>query len=81
MPPEVTPNMTEHATPDHPGDVEPEPHGSDDHGADHGHDDHAHESEALGPVDVMAWGAFVLGAGLGLAVAFVIALATADLPG
>lgn len=71
--------MTEAATPDHPGDVSAEPHGSGDHGEDHGHDDHAHESEALGPVDVTAWGAFVLGAGLGLAVALVIALATADL--
>ena len=71
--------MTEHATPNHPGDVDPELHGSSDHGADDGHDDHGHEPESLGPVDVMAWGAFVLGAGLGLAVAFCIALATADL--
>ena len=71
--------MTEHATPNHPGDIDPEPHGSSDHGGDDGHDDHGHEPETLGPVDVMAWGAFVLGAGLGLAVAFCIALATADL--
>ena len=73
--------MTEHTTPHRPGDVDAEPHGSDDHGADHGHDDHAHEPEPLGPVDVIAWGAFVLGAGLGLVVALCIALATADLPG
>ena len=73
--------MTEQATPDHPADADSEPHGSGDHGADHGHDDHAHEPEALGPVDVLAWSAFVLGAGLGLAVALCIALATADLPG
>lgn len=72
--------MTEHATPNHPGDIDGEPHGSGDHGADGGHDDHAHEPEPLGPVDVFAWGAFVLGAGLGLAVALCIALATADLP-
>lgn len=73
--------MTEHATPDHPADVDPAPHGTSDHGAAHGHDDDGHEPEALGSVDVMAWGAFVLGAGLGLAVALCIALATADLPG
>jgi hypothetical protein len=72
--------MPEHATSDHTGDVDPEPQGTGDHGTDHGHDDHAHEPEALGPVDVMAWGAFVLGAGLGLVVAFCIFLATADLP-
>jgi len=73
--------MTEHATPNQPGDADADTHGTGDHGADDGHDDHAHEPEALGPVDVMAWGAFILGAGLGLAVAFCIALATADLPG
>jgi len=73
--------MTEQTTPSHPGDVDTEPHGSDDHGADHGHDDHAHEPEPLGPVDIFAWGAFVLGAALGLAVAFCIALATADVSG
>lgn len=33
-----------------------------DHGEDHGHDDHAHvEDEALGPIDVAAWGAGLLG--------------------
>ena len=73
--------MTENTTLHRPGDVDAEPHGSDDHGADHGHDDHAHEPEPLGPVDVIAWGAFVLGAGLGLAVALCIALATAALTG
>jgi hypothetical protein len=73
--------MTEQATPDHPADADLDPHGSGAHGADHGHDDHAHEPEALGPVDVLAWSAFVLGAGLGLVVALCIALATADLPG
>jgi hypothetical protein len=55
-------------------------HGAADDGEDGGHDDHGHDAEALGPVDVMAWGAFVLGAGLGLAVAICIALATADIP-
>jgi hypothetical protein len=65
----------EHATPHNPGDVEDETHGVGDHGEDHGHDDHAHESEPLGPVDVYAWAAFAAGAGLGLVVAFCIALA------
>lgn len=48
------------------------PHGTaDDHGADHGHDDHGdHGGEALGPIDVPAWGALVLGIVLGLIVVF-----------
>jgi hypothetical protein len=71
----------ENATPDHAGDVDNETHGVVDHGDEHGHYDHGHESEAIGPVDVYAWGAFVLGTGLGLAVALCIALATGDLPG
>jgi hypothetical protein len=42
---------------------------ADDHGDDHGHDDHAHGGdEALGPIDVTAWGAAVLGIVLGLIV-------------
>jgi hypothetical protein len=45
------------------------PHGAaDDHGGTHGHDDHAHGSDALGPVDMRAWGAAVLGIALGLVV-------------
>ena len=70
----------EHATPDHPGDVEDEPHGTGDHGDDHGHDDHGHESEALGSIDTQAWGAFVLGIVLGLAVAVSIALSVGGVP-
>jgi hypothetical protein len=48
------------------------PHESpDDHGGDHGHDDHAHGGgEALGPIDVTAWGALLLGIALGLVVLF-----------
>jgi hypothetical protein len=38
--------------------------------ADHGH---GHESEALGPIDVQAWGALVLGIALALIVALSIA--------
>lgn len=49
-------------------------HGSmDDHGGDHGHDDHnmgeGHAMTALGPIDVTAWGAAILGIVLGIAVA------------
>jgi hypothetical protein len=46
------------------------PHESaDDHGGDHGHDDHAHGGgEALGPIDITAWGAAILGVLLGLVV-------------
>lgn len=72
--------MTEHATPDHPGDAENAVHGAGDHGEEHGQDDHGHAEEPLGPIDVIAWGSFVLGIGLGLVVAFCIALATSDLP-
>ena len=71
----------EHATPHHPGDVEGEAHGVGDHGEADGHDDHGHAPEdRLGPIDLVAWGSFALGIGLGLAVAFCIALATGDLP-
>ena len=59
-----------------PGDVPDEAHGPADHGEDHGHDDHAHGSDALGPIDVERWGAFLVGTGLGLIVALGIALAT-----
>jgi hypothetical protein len=64
----------------HPGEVEDETHGAGDHGEDHGHDDHGHQSDALGPVDVYAWGAFILGTGLGLVVAIGIAVSTRDVP-
>ncbi|MFL5750432.1 MAG: hypothetical protein ACJ767_07470 [Chloroflexota bacterium] len=60
----------------HPGDVDEEPHGLDDHGEDHGHDDHAHGADELGPVNVQAWGAFVLGIVLGLVPVIGIVLAT-----
>jgi hypothetical protein len=41
------------------------------------HDDHDHVGEALGPIDVGAWGAGILGAALGLVIALCFALATA----
>jgi len=54
-------------------------HATDDHGDEHGHDDHAHGEEALGPIDVPAWGAGILGVALGLAVAVAFMLATGDI--
>jgi hypothetical protein len=51
-------------------------HATDDHGDADGHDDHAHAEEALGPIDVPAWGAGVGGVLLGLAVAIAFVLAT-----
>ena len=45
------------------------PHGAaDDHGDTHGHDDHAHGGETLGPVNLQAWGAALVGIALGLVV-------------
>ncbi len=62
----------------HASDAMAGPHGStDDHGDDHGHDDHAHgDGEALGPLDLQAWGAAALGIAAGLAVALVMAAST-----
>ena len=61
-----------------PRDVGDEPHRTgeehDGRGAG-GHDDHG--SEALGPVDVYAWGALAGGIALGLVVAVCVALAVA----
>ena len=45
-------------------------------GHDHGHDDHAHAEEALGPIDVAAWGAGVLGIAAGLLIVACFMLAT-----
>ncbi|HXG26561.1 MAG TPA: hypothetical protein VNL94_06895 [Candidatus Binatia bacterium] len=47
-----------------------------DQGDGHGHDDHAHGAEALGPIDVPAWGAAILGIVLGLIVVGALLLAT-----
>jgi ABC-type Zn2+ transport system substrate-binding protein/surface adhesin len=57
-----------------------EHHATDDHGDDHGHDDHAHQDEgaALGPIDVYAWGAGVLGVVIGAVIAICFAAATAS---
>lgn len=70
--------MTAHADP-HASDATTGPHGSDDHGGDHGHDDHAHAAADLGPIDLPAWGAGVLGVVLGLVVVGAIAMASGAL--
>jgi hypothetical protein len=78
---EPSPDELEHASADHglhhPGDLADEAHGPDDHGEEHGHDDHAHGADALGPVDVQAWGALAIGAGAGLLVAICLIISTA----
>jgi hypothetical protein len=60
--------------PGHEGAVEH--HRTDDHGDDTEHDDHAHSEEPLGPIDVPAWGAGVVGVLLGLAVTLAFWMAT-----
>lgn len=65
---EPTPDDVHHATTD----------GGPDHadgGADRA-DDHAHGGEALGPVDVRAWGALILGTAAGLVVALCLVITT-----
>ena len=52
-------------------------HGADEHGqGDHGQDDHAHGAEELGPIDVQAWGAFVVGIAAGLVIVLCLVLST-----
>ena len=73
--------MDEHETTGHAPVGEPEePHGAGDHGADGGHDDHGHAETALGPVDWSAWGAGLVGVGLGLVVAFCLLITLDWLP-
>ena len=76
---EPSPDELAHAATDrghHPGDVVDETHGPADHGETDGHDDHAHGAEALGPVDVRAWGALALGVAAGLVVALCLVITT-----
>ena len=58
------------------------PHGTaEDHGEAHGHDDHAHgDGTMLGPLDVRAWAAGLLGLLLGLAVAVALAMSSGYRP-
>jgi len=61
----------------HDSDAMADPHGADHGDDDHGDDDHGQaDGEPLGPVDLIAWGAGILGIGAGLAVALVIAAST-----
>ena len=71
-------DANQHATSPHAGESMVGPHGAaDDHGEDHGHDDHAHDdSDPLGPIDLIAWGAGIFGIVLGLCVALAFVLAT-----
>jgi hypothetical protein len=50
----------------------------DDHGEDHGHDDHAHADEPLGPIDVAAWGAGILGVAIAIVIAACLSIATSS---
>jgi hypothetical protein len=86
MPAEVRTELTmsedTHATdaPGHTGTADAhaaDHHAPDDHGDDHGHDDHAHTEEPLGPIDVRAWGAGLIGVVLGLVMTLCFVLATA----
>jgi hypothetical protein len=54
-------------------------HDAADHGDADGHDHHAHGDEALGPVDVAAWGAGVLGVAVAVVIAVCFALATSGI--
>ncbi|HET7180854.1 MAG TPA: hypothetical protein VFI15_01325 [Candidatus Limnocylindrales bacterium] len=66
-----------HGSDPHAGESMVGPHGSSaDHGEDHGHDDHAHGGDALGPINVAAWGAAALGIVLGLIVVLAFVQAT-----
>ncbi len=56
------------------GDVEGLPHAQDNHAADDAHGGHG--GRALGPIDWRAYGAGIVGAALGLAVAAVLAVTT-----
>ncbi len=51
-----------------------------DHAATEDHDEHddghGHGSETLGPVDVQAWGALILGSAAGLVVALCLVITT-----
>jgi ABC-type nickel/cobalt efflux system permease component RcnA len=80
---EPSPDEIAHGADDHglhhPGDLAGEAHGPDDHGDGHGHDDHAHDVDALGPVDVQAWGALLLGVAAGLVIVLGLVLTTSIL--
>lgn len=45
---------------------------------EHGEDDHGHGAEELGPVDVQAWGALVVGIAAGLVIVICLVLSTSS---
>jgi hypothetical protein len=49
---------------------------NDDHGDDHESDGHGHGDAALGPIDVAAWGAGLLGIGVALVMTLAFIMAT-----
>lgn len=51
------------------------------HGAGHADDTHGHGADHLGPVDVRAWGALLLGTAAGLLVALCLVITTTLLAG
>lgn len=61
------------------GHHEPTDHGEEP-GEDHGHDDHGHAEAALGPLDVAAWGAGLLGIAISVVIAACFVIAT-SVPG
>jgi hypothetical protein len=69
--------MSETTSADHPpiheADESGHVHGHEEHD---GHDEHADNGVPLGPIDWAAWGAGVLGAAAGLAVAVCLYVAT-----
>ena len=73
---EPSPAELEHAAA--PADARaPEGQASGGHGSDgHAADDHGHGEEALGPIDVQAWGALVLGVAAGLLVVLCLVIST-----
>ena len=42
-------------------------------------DDHGHADEALGPIDVAAWGAGIVGVGISMVIAACFVLATSGI--
>ncbi len=71
-----------HATdaPGHDASAGADHHASTDHGDDHGHDDHGHAVEAaVGPIDIAAWGAGIIGVAIAVVMAACLVLATSGL--
>ncbi len=74
----LTTTQTSHEPgPDELARAEADGHAADDNGDGHrdGHGD-GHGEEALGPVDVQAWGALLIGRAAGLGIAFFLLVTT-----